>query len=50
MTDLKNVEVTVLYLNRANAQGIQNRAHISFWERYIDSLKGKITYVKRIDG
>ncbi len=45
---LKGVELQLFYVNRSNASNIQNRGHIMFWEKYVQSGGGTLTSVEAI--
>jgi len=49
-TDLKNAEVTILYVRRDGMEKLQNKRHAFFWADYIKSIGGQVTLIEKIDG
>ena len=49
-TDLRGVDVTILYIRREGAENLQNRRHAEFWARYVEEMGGTLVRVTRIQG
>ncbi len=48
--NLAGVDVTILYLRRAQAARIQGRRHIEFWQQYFKDAGATVTEVVSIEG
>jgi hypothetical protein len=49
-SDLSGVEVTIFYLRRDNAAGVQGRTHVKFWEDWFADQGGSLVDVRRMEG
>jgi hypothetical protein len=48
--DLRDTDVTILYLNRAAAPAIQGKDHITFWRDYLAAMNARLASVVRLAG
>lgn len=47
-TELRGVEVELIYIRRQTAKNIQNPEHVRFWERFFRASGGKLSHVAPI--
>jgi hypothetical protein len=48
-SDLRDVNVTVIYVRRSNASKIQGRKHIEFWQNYFSAMGASLSEVISLD-
>ena len=50
LTNLQDVEITILYVGRSNVSEIQDNRHIDFWIQYITKMGGTVAQIERVPG
>jgi hypothetical protein len=49
-TDLRGIEVQIIYVRRETRQHVQGRAHIEFWQQYLVDMGGLLMHVIALEG
>lgn len=49
-TDLRGVDIQLIYLDRHKTRRFQSRAHIEFWLDYLSHIGGRVQAIKKILG
>jgi hypothetical protein len=49
-TDLRGIEVEILYVRRTTRHRVQGKGHIEFWQHYIRDMGGVLTHVVALEG
>jgi hypothetical protein len=49
-TDLRGIEVEIMYVRRETKPSVQGQKHIEFWQQYITDMGGILTHVVSLEG